>query len=161
MFLFRWPSAKDWSYALLCVLGFAAVALPFGLWSGSYRWAPNLFSPELLRVALVALVLPALMEELVFRGPLIWWREKRGTVPNWVVFVSLAAFVAWHPINAVTFMPQAADTFLDWRFLLVTTLFGAAATIMTLRTQSLWPAIVFHWVLVVAWKGLLGAPSFL
>ncbi|MEL7285262.1 MAG: CPBP family glutamic-type intramembrane protease, partial [Pseudomonadota bacterium] len=67
----------------------------------------------------------------------------------------------WHPINAFTFMPQAAETFLDWRFMLVAGLFGLAATVMTLRSRSLWPAIVSHWVMVVAWKSLFVAPSFL
>jgi len=161
MFLFRWPSKADWQCSAFCALGFAVLAVPFGLVSGAYRWAPDLVSPETLRVALVALVLPALMEELVFRGPLVWWRETRGPVPLWLTLGTLIAFVAWHPINAFTFMPQAADTFLDWRFLLVTTLFAVVVTIITRRTCSLWPAIVFHWLLVVAWKGLFGAPSFL
>ena len=161
MFLFRWPSASDWRFTALCVLGFILIAVPFALISGIYRWTPNLISTHLVRVALIALILPALMEELVFRGPLFWLQRARGTVPLWASLISLVAFVSWHPINALTFMPQAASTFLDPRFLVVTTVFGAAATLVTLRSRSLWPAIAFHWLLVVAWKGLFGAPSFL
>ncbi|MEO0549651.1 MAG: CPBP family glutamic-type intramembrane protease [Pseudomonadota bacterium] len=161
MFLFRWPNRQDWLITLLGITAFAAVAVPFALLSGIYTWTPDLLSRDTLRVAVVALVLPALMEELVFRGPLVWWQQKRGHVPNWLVLISLAAFVAWHPINAFTFMPQAAEIFLNWRFLAVTSVFGALVTLITLRSRSLWPAILFHWLLVVAWKGLFGAPSFL
>ena len=161
MVLFRLPSTADWLLALACAAGFAALAVPFGLVSGIYRWAPDLLSADTLRVAAISLVLPALMEELVFRGPLMWAAVKRGRAPVWFIVLSLVVYVAWHPLNAFLFMPQAAETFLDWRFLAVTTLFGAAATWMTLRARSLWPAILFHWLLVVAWKGLFGAPSFL
>ena len=161
MFLFRCPSEADWRFTALVCFGFALIAVPTALVTGVYRWAPDLFDLELLRVALIALVLPALLEELVFRGPLIWVLEKRGRVPIWMVLISLAAFVGWHPVNAFTLMPQAASTFLDPRFIFITALFGAAVTILALRTRSLWPAIVLHWILVVSWKGLFGAPSFL
>lgn len=161
MFLFRWPSRADWLFSALVMFGFAIVAAPIALISGIYNWSPDILNSELLRVALIALLLPAFLEEMVFRGPLLWIQNQREHVPIWIVLVSLIAFVSWHPINAVTFMPQAASTFLDSRFLASVTLFGAAATIVTLRTRSLWPAMGFHWLLVVSWKGLFGAPSFL
>ncbi|MEO1323289.1 MAG: CPBP family glutamic-type intramembrane protease [Pseudomonadota bacterium] len=161
MILFRRPTWQDWVFTALCMLIFAAIAIPLGTMLGTLHWAPDLTSKETLRVALIALILPALLEEVVFRGPLIWWRERRDRVPLFMIILSLIAFIAWHPINALTFMPQAAETFLDWRFLLVAGLFGLAATVMTLRSRSLWPAIVCHWVMVVAWKGLFGAPGFL
>lgn len=161
MILFRRPTWQDWAFTALCMLIFAAIAIPVGTMLETLRWAPDLMSTETLRVALIALILPALLEEVVFRGPLIWWRERHVRVPFFLIVPLLVAFIAWHPINAFTFMPQAAETFLDWRFLLVAGLFGLAATVMTLRSRSLWPAIVSHWLMVVAWKGLFGAPSFL
>lgn len=161
MFLFRNPGREGWGFFLLCLLGFSVLAVPFGMLSGFYRWTAPLDAMEILRMAAIVIVIPAIGEELVFRGPLIWLKEKRGAVPVWAIAVSLIAFIAWHPINAYTFMPQAREIFLDPRFLFIAALLGVVATLLALRTRSLWPPILFHWALVLVWKVFLGAPAFL
>ncbi|MEO0607548.1 MAG: CPBP family glutamic-type intramembrane protease [Pseudomonadota bacterium] len=161
MALFRWPGRRAWAEAALYTLAFVLLALPFGLVSGLYKWAPSNDIDALIRFALIAMVLPAILEELVFRGPLLRQQTRTGHVPAWAIAAALIVFVIWHPLNTVLFMPQAAETFRDWRFLLVTAWLGLIATLMTLRTRSLWPAILFHWGIVLAWKSLLGAPGFL
>ena len=137
------------------------LALPFGLASGFYQWTAPPSGLSLLRTAVIAFFLPAVFEELVFRGPLLWAQTNLDEVPAWAIGLSLAAFVAWHPINAHTLLPQADPVFLDVRFLAIAALLGAVATLMALKTRSLWPPILFHWSVVVGWKATLGAPGFL
>ncbi|MEO1659401.1 MAG: CPBP family glutamic-type intramembrane protease [Pseudomonadota bacterium] len=161
MNLFRTPRPRAWIDAGFIALGFIGLAVPFGMLTGFYNWAPSHASSALLRFALIAFILPALLEELVFRGPILVLQNRNGHAPLWAMALSLIAFIAWHPINTVMFMPQAADTFRDWRFLTLAALIGVATTLMTLRSRSLWPAVLFHWGVVVAWKALLGAPGFL
>ena len=161
MFLFRNPDRQGWGVFLLCLLGFSVVALLFGVLSGFYRWTAPPGMAEFMRMAAIIFVIPAIGEELVFRGPLVWLREKRGAVPAWAIAVSLITFIAWHPINAYTFMPQAREIFLDPRFLLIAALLGVFATVLALRTRSLWPPILLHWALVLVWKAFLDAPGFL
>lgn len=160
MHLFAWPSWQSWRFAAFCTLGFSAIAVPFGLLTGLYSWAPTPFSASLIGLALYLFVIPAVLEELVFRGPLLWWKARKGSVPLWLIAVSLSLFILWHPANTYLFMPEARDLFSDLRFLTVAGALGTVATLLALRTRSLWPPIVFHWLVVVGWKMLLGAPDF-
>jgi len=159
--LFRLPKLSDWRTTFLGTIAFCALALPFGFLSGLFSWMPEQDVTNVLRVALIAFVLPAFVEEVVFRGPLIWAKQSKGELPILAMVISLIAFVAWHPINTVLFMPQAAELFRDWRFLLIALWLGVIATMVSLRSGSIWTAIIFHWGVVVAWKAFLGAPAFL
>jgi len=115
----------------------------------------------LARTAAIALILPALLEEFVFRGPIIWLASRRSKYTGMAVALSLAAFVLWHPLNGAFLLTEARDWFFDWRFLVIAAGFGAVASWLAFRTRSLWPPIVFHWLAVVGWKAFLGAPAFL
>ena len=57
-------------------------------------------------------------------------------------------------------MAEAGALFTDPRFLFVAFGLGLTCTFVTLRARSLWPAIMIHWLTVVAWKGLFGGPQF-
>ncbi|MEO1303414.1 MAG: CPBP family glutamic-type intramembrane protease [Pseudomonadota bacterium] len=160
MFLFRSPSLADWRGFALALIGFAALAMPFGLATGLYDWSPVPLTGQVIGFAAYLFFVPAVLEELAFRAPLLWWQERRGRVPNWAIIVSLIVFVVWHPANTYLFMPEARALFSDWRFLTVAGTLGAVATALTLTTRSLWPPIVFHWLVVLGWKTLLGAPDF-
>lgn len=159
--IFRLPSARDWRLTALGLIVFGLIAVPFGLVSGVYSWAPEPDLGSIARVALIAFIAPAFFEELVFRGPLTALKSNGKPVPAWLIAISLAAFIAWHPLNTFLFMPQAAELFTDWRFLAVAGWLGVVATALALRTRSIWTAIIFHWAVVVGWKALLGAPQFL
>lgn len=158
--MFRLPGLRDVIATVFAILVFGSLAVPFGLFSGLFAWSPEPDVGQVLRVVLIAFFVPAFFEELIFRGPLVLLQSRRGSVPTFVLLVSLVAFVAWHPINTVLFMPQAADVFRDWRFLAVAAWLGIVASALALRTGSIWTAIIFHWLVVVGWKGLLGAPDF-
>ncbi|MGV6820011.1 MAG: CPBP family glutamic-type intramembrane protease [Parvularcula sp.] len=100
----------------------------------------------------VALFLPALGEELVFRGPLLIWRHR------WAAMATTLAFVVWHLIEAAMILPEAAPYFQRPDFLLIVTLFGFCAAGLTLATGRLLPAVLCHWLLVIGWKQLFGGP---
>ncbi|MEO0982779.1 MAG: CPBP family glutamic-type intramembrane protease [Pseudomonadota bacterium] len=153
--LFARPQHGGWAYGLGAFVVFGAFAAAFGLASGLYTWSPTL--DGLWKTALIAIVLPALGEELVFRGPLLAVSEQTAKLAAGPL---LALFVLWHPLNAALFLPEARELFYDLRFLANAAALGAACTYATLRARSLWPAIALHWAAVVAWKGLFGGPAF-
>jgi uncharacterized protein len=135
---------------------YAALAGTIGFATGLYRFEPR-FDADLLRVATIALIVPALCEEIFFRALLIPTLPNR---PNALPLMALALilFLGWHPLNAWLFFPSVLPLFSDWRFLLVTALLGVACIRLWRTTGSIWPPIAVHWLAVVIWKGCLGAP---
>ncbi|MEM9234618.1 MAG: CPBP family glutamic-type intramembrane protease, partial [Pseudomonadota bacterium] len=148
------PMAATFRVSGAIFLGFSLIAAGLGLWSGLFEWSPK--AEGLRRNAMIALFVPALIEEIVFRVPLLCAKSiwVYGAL-SW----STLGYAAWHVIEAKTFLPEAAPWFLDPVFLLITALFGVAAAITVSRTGRLLPAVVMHWAMVVGWKQLFGGPS--
>ena len=153
------PSARTWGRCLLVYAAFVACALPIGFASGLLKPGLAQLPPEMLAV-LPALLLfhPALVEELVFRALLLPRDPARVSKRRLVAIsaLALAAFVAWHPINAWLFRPAAADLLTNPAFLLCVALLGIACTAAYLISRSLWPPVLLHWITVVVWIILLG-----
>lgn len=105
-------------------------------------------------LAATLFVAPALGEELLFRG-LVVPRDRPGAVP---IALSVALFVAWHPLQAVTFGPPWAAAFMNPWFLACTAILGLALARIYAATGSLWPGVVAHWLVVLGWKLWLGGP---
>ncbi len=150
--MFVWPRPKDWLVTGIAFSAFAAAAAAIGFASGLVHVVPK-FDDSLVRVALVAVLLPAIGEEFVFRGVF--------SGPRWNLVrdaIAVALFVAWHPVNAHLFFPQAAGLFGDARFLLIVALLGISCLWLWRRTGSLWPPIAVHWLVVVIWKAFLDGP---
>ncbi len=148
-----WPGWREWAFAGLLLAVFAAVAVPFGLMSGFLvpgRMPPW---PSLAAFAAVAVVVPCLAEEMVFRVALL---PREGPWLGWAA-LSVALFVAWHPLNAALFLSRAWGTFTDARFLLLAGLLGMCCTAAYLRSGSVWPGVAIHWAAVVGWK-MSGGP---
>lgn len=143
--------------SLLVLAVYGAVALPLGLASGfltlPWHWPPP--GEAFPRVAGL-LLLPALVEELLFRVLLIphpiegipWWPQLA-----WSAF-SLGLFVLYHPVAARLWYPRARVLFHDPRFLEQATLLGLACTLAYGCTGSLWPPLLIHWLAVVIWLEL-------
>lgn len=154
--LTTWPNRPMWWLSAGIFAAYAVLAWGLGFGTGLYTFDPKL-DMSLLKVALVAFFVPAIGEEVFFRGVLIPSQDdKARALPQMVL--ALALFLAWHPLNAWLFFPQMLPLFSDWRFLLVTALLGMACSYLWRATRSLWPPIVLHWVAVVIWKAFLGAP---
>ena len=141
---------------------FAIAAAAIGFPGGLFSFEINTDVQDVLRVAAIAFIAPALLEELVFRGPLLAV-QARGSkhALAFAAAASLALFIIWHPLNATYLLKTARPLFFDPIFLLIAALLGATASIIALTTRSRWCAIFFHWIVVVAWKFCLGGPKFL
>jgi predicted Abi (CAAX) family protease len=68
-------------------------------------------------------------------------------------------FVLWHPPQGLIFGPHWAAIMLNPWFLACVGALGFASARLYLRTGSIWPSVLLHWLVVVAWKALLGGPS--
>ncbi len=150
-----WPDWTGWAQcgaiaALgLCLL--AAVAFPTGVAHWQPHWAD--WPSRLARVMLV----PAFTEELVFRGLLVPSRGESSRPSRWII-LSLALFVTWHVVEALTFLP-GAHLFLTLPFLHCALILGIACAGMRYLGGSLWPAVLFHGVVVFLWQAAFGGPD--
>jgi predicted Abi (CAAX) family protease len=148
--LTTWPTARGWRLAAMVGAVALVVELAIGLWGGFLRPTPGDWSVLPMALALAVLV-PSLGEEVVFRGLLTPGREEVGD-PWRAVLPSTAVFVLWHVFEALTFMPQAAPVFLRADFLSTTAVLGLACGWLRWRTGSLWPAVLLHWLEVAGWQ---------
>lgn len=144
----------DLGRCLLVLAGYGALALGLGLTTGflalPWHWPP--LRQTLRRVAGL-LLMPALVEELLFRVLLIPHpSEGFPWLPQlaWSA-LSLGLFVLYHPVAARLWYPQARALFHDPRFLLQATLLGVACSLTYVQTGSLWPPVLIHWLAVVIW----------
>jgi predicted Abi (CAAX) family protease len=133
-------------FLVLVLAGVAAVRL------GVLELRPAVREAGALTVSLSAFLFPALTEELAFRG---WLRPGQHVAAG----LSLAAFVAWHPLQALAGSPFAHPDFLDPAFLVLVALLGAACTASRLRSGSIWPAAIIHWGIIVLWQALFAGPA--
>lgn len=158
--IFRAPRTGSISSVLLGTVVTVLAMGVIGFGTGFLDWRPRF--EGLLETAAIALFLPALGEELIFRGPLLALIGRgRVSLVYFACAVSLALFVGWHVVSGAFILTSAQDVFSDWRFLSLAGVLGFGLTAMTLLSRSIWPAVAFHWLVVVAWKGLFGGPSFL
>ncbi len=152
--LVTWPRSGEWvvSLAIYCgaTVAIAAVALAFGL----IHWQPRL-GEWYLRLSVFAV--PAFTEELVFRGLLVPGRDEGQSAQRAIAFGTLA-FVVWHVVEATLILP-GAGLFLHPAFLFCAGLLGLACAVTRYRTGSLWPAVLFHGAIVLAWQVLFGGPT--
>lgn len=126
--------------------------------SAQMEWQPQ-FDGGTLKLAAIALVIPAFGEELLFRVLALPTPEPDSSFP-WVrAVLAIAAFVLWHPLQAWLFGGVRGEIFLDPWFLIAVAALGIACTRAWWRTGSIWPPVLLHWLVVVGWKALAGGPA--
>ncbi len=149
-----WPGPRDWAACLVIAavsLGLMAVIACLG---GFWHWQPR-FGGWPLRLLSVILV-PSLTEETIFRGLL---PERGDSRRPWLwIGLGVAAFILWHVIEALTFLP-GAKLFLTPAFLIAAGVLGLACAVMRYRTGSIWPGVMMHAATVFLWQVLLGGPD--
>ena len=128
--------------------------------SDTMQWSP-VFDASTLRLALVAILIPSLGEELLFRVALLPKPEPETAMPKVRFAAALVLFVLWHPLQALFTTDARAAIFLDPWFLLAVAALGAACTRIYWASRSIWPAVFLHWLAVVGWKALAGGPELL
>jgi predicted Abi (CAAX) family protease len=151
--LTTFPRASGWLRLLFELAWLAPILTVFGLMGGLVDPAP--INPlTVLRFAAIALLVPALAEEIVFRAILLPAGGAASLVGS---TLAVAAFVAWHPLQVLWFGQPWGQVVLNPWFLAAVVALGIATTRLYLLTASLWPSVILHWVAVVAWKALGGA----
>ncbi len=153
--LTTWPDGQAWTRcALIGAAGLSVIAV-LALTGGVAHWQPR-YDGWPLRLAMVMLV-PALTEELVFRGVLV---PDRGEGRHAVLWIGLGtlAFMLWHVVEAETFLPRAR-LFLAPAFLASAGVLGLTCALMRWRSGSLWPCVLLHGLVVFAWQAFFGGPS--
>lgn len=143
-----WPRLSEWGQSLLLFGVFALIAAYLGQHESLFKFSPTDEWAPFIAVAAVAILVPSLAEEMVFRVLL-------GGRTGWLrAGIAIAAFVLWHPVQVWLGLPMAQPVFLEPGFLRIVTLLGLACTLAWRRSGSVWPAVMIHWLTVVAWKGL-------
>lgn len=145
-----WPGRRNWVEALSLLAVLTIFALVTGTAAQVFTFAPAANWPELVAIALIAILIPALVEEMVFRV-LIAGRQGR-----WRAAGALTLFVLWHPAQLWLGLPMAQPVSADPAFLAITAALGLACAITWRRSGSIWPAVAMHWAVVMMWKGLAG-----
>lgn len=152
------PNGKDVRETVALSLLLALIVLPLGLLTGFLTWDPFPVSPgQALLLGMAAFITPALAEELLFRALLIpRSTEVTGSLTQaaWSG-LSLAAFVASHPLKAALFSIHRY-TFTHPVFLLLAAFLGGACTVSYVRSGSVWPPTLIHWASVAIWLLLFG-----
>ena len=128
----------------LLMIGAGALAL-----AGGALTINPLPREQLMAISIMAFVVPALGEEIIFRG----WLDRGAPL---AAAGSLLAFVAWHPLQTLLGLPYGRPEFMEPTFLALVALLGSICTVSRLRSGSIWPAVVIHWGTVVAWLGIFG-----
>jgi predicted Abi (CAAX) family protease len=148
------PGREDVGYCVVVLLAYLLTALPFGYLTGFMT--PSPLGGDLRRLALLPIslfIMPSLLEEAFFRGLMLPHRQWRlpPARRRLSAVTSVAAFVAWHPLNAATINPAAYPVFTDPVFLVLVALLGTACTLTYLKTGSIWVPVFIHWLTVVVW----------
>ncbi|NEQ32621.1 MAG: CPBP family intramembrane metalloprotease [Leptolyngbya sp. SIO4C5] len=158
----RWPSMPDWLVTLGLLGLYGAIAVPLGLrlglLSNQAEDQPSLSGYDQFKLCLAFLVLPALVEELIFRV-LLLPHPTEGVWPITFLLwslLSLALFVIYHPLNALTGFRAGRSLFFNPVFLWLAGLLGLVCTLTYAYTGSLWTITLLHWVVVVVWQLRLG-----
>lgn len=153
---FTWPPQREWLAAAAVLVVFIALAVPIASRAGLIvlSWPPALDALGLM--PLRVLLLPALLEEVLFRVlPNPHPSEFAGRVRVWTsAALSLAAYVLLHPLGNLLSAGQAPFT--APAFLLLVALLGSACLLLYRRSGSLWPPLMLHWLVVTGWLAFGG-----
>jgi len=151
------PDQRDWLIVAVTLLIYSAIALPLGFLSGFLRFNfSHINLPKQLFTGLKASIIPAFLEEFVFRVLML---PHPIELVNWITWSLWAAFclllfVVYHPFNAKTFYKAGMPTFFQPVFLALTALLGLACAIAYALTGCLWTIFCIHSIILLVW--LLG-----
>ena len=148
--------------SLIPVPFYVCASLTIGFHAGLFS-VGIIDSPMLIILPFSLFIFPSLLEEAFFRGILIpnnAATQNKGRIVAYIA-VSTAAFVLWHPVNALTINTTAAPLFLSPAFLLIVALLGITCSVSYILSRSLWTPIIIHWLTVVVWVIFLGGRNLL
>ena len=135
---------------------YGLLAIPLGLASGLLRppWR-RLTTRAWLQLAASLLLMPALMEEGIFRVLLLPRPLSALDLKAQLAWAGLSVglFVLYHPVAGRLWYPPGRPLFEQGRFLLPCSLLGAICVIAYGWSGSLWAPVLIHWFTVLIWLG--------
>jgi predicted Abi (CAAX) family protease len=157
-----WPTGP-WvllSAGALAIYG--AIAIPWGRRTGFLVRQNAIDHPvHVVFDALRLLLLPALVEEVIFRVMLL--PHPNEGIPGWRwlgwAVVSLILFVGYHWLLGHTLYRSAKETLCDRRFLILVGWLGLFLTGIYWITGSLWLIVCIHWAAILVWIYALGGKA--
>lgn len=158
-----WPDGRSWLQCFAVFVAYGALALALGLTFGNLRLEVyGDTTGRFLRFTAIAFLVPCLSEELFFRAILLPDPQQATSIGYRLVrsMVALTLFVLWHPFNGLFLKTEARQTFLDPGFLMLAALLGGCCTLVYMRSGSIWPGTLIHWISVICWKAFLSGPIF-
>ncbi|MBE9117561.1 CPBP family intramembrane metalloprotease [Lusitaniella coriacea LEGE 07157] len=152
------PTRTDWLRAILLLSIYTLIALPLGLGSKFLHLEPQISWQLTIKTITTALIAPAILEELFFRVLILPHPSENRNIYTVIFFaiVSLLLFIVYHPLNAITFFPDARTAFFNPIFLIFATLLGIICTVSYLYSGSLVIPVILHWLIVIVWLLFLG-----
>jgi predicted Abi (CAAX) family protease len=160
MVAWRTPATWEaWLFAAVLLGIYSLVTLPVAFRVGFTQVSPAKLSlKDRIWVIAIALVMPSIFEEVVFRVFMLPHPGEGATTEEQWIWgaIALIIFVLSHPLNSYTFFPASRATFLQPIFLLAAGFLGAVCSLSYLQSGSLWPPVVIHWIVVVIWLLVLG-----
>jgi predicted Abi (CAAX) family protease len=153
------PSVTDWMWTATLLLAFSLIAIPLGFrFKFLKAEIPKISWKVLLRLTLVSLFLPATAEEALFRVLLLPHKSEQASLAGQCLFgsISLILFIIYHPLNATFFIKSARTTFSNLAFLTSAAILGVVCSIAYLKSGSIYPPIILHWIFVLGWLLCLG-----
>ncbi len=157
--VFTIPDAETWLHTAVLLLLFTIIALPIGFRSGFLQIEVLRASwIKITAIILTALLTPAITEELFFRVLLLPRNAENIPVAQLWLWgcTSLVLFIAYHPLNAISFFSRGRKTFFNLVFLVLAALLGIVCSLAYIQSGSLWTPVALHWLAVVVWLLLLG-----
>ncbi|WP_052049926.1 type II CAAX prenyl endopeptidase Rce1 family protein [Leptolyngbya sp. KIOST-1] len=140
--------------ALLALGLYGAIAIPYGL-KTRFLKRQNAWDRPLPMVlsALRVFLIPALLEEIVFRVALLPHPKEGIPGPQWILWaaLSLVLFLLYHLLLGRTTYRAAWPTLSDRRFLILAGWLGLLLSGVYWITGSLWPIVLIHWAVVMGW----------
>ena len=149
---FTIPDTIDTAKVSIAVGAYVLFSLIFGWRSGFLVWSVRSHKLLIARVVATSLIAPAILEEIFFRVLLL--SDPDRIFDGFYIVrssLSLVLFILYHPLNALTFFPQARKTFFDLRFLTLAAALGIVCTLTYWLAGSLWIPVLIHWITVVSW----------
>lgn len=154
-----WPS---WWMVLLGGLALAfygGFAFLYGRNRGFLEVRNGFDNPvEFVLYAVRLFLVPALVEEIIFRVALLPHPKEGIPVWLWLLWatLSLVLYVLWHLLLARTIHRNAREVLTDSRFLALVGGLGVMLTGVYRVTGSLWLIAFIHWIVVLVWIYALG-----
>jgi len=151
------PSWNDWVWTVILLVIFSLIVIPLGFNLKFLRIEiPNISSTVIFRLTLITLLFPATAEELFFRVLLLPHKIELASLTYQLISgsISLTLFIIYHPLNATFFIRNARTIFSNFAFLTSAAFLAIVCTIAYLKSGSIYPPIILHWIIVLGW--LLG-----